>query len=263
MEKKIRIVIIEDIEDDRIWLRERIEETFSETVEIVGEAGSVTKAIELIKTTQPDAALMDIKLIGGNAFDILEALKRKNIKLPKIAFMTAFSDLEYREKAINDYQNVIVNFIRRPYVEDWEARLERAFDAISLALESSPKPETEPPPPLVSVSTEVPTYSIERISGHHVRINHADICYLEADGHYEHIYLSNGKRLHVNKSMEKCLKEYPSLIQISKSHAINKEFFEKTCFDEDRNLVVILKGIDKKLKIGEKYRNFIAELKPK
>lgn len=268
MEKKIRVVIIEDVEDDLIWLKERIEETFSETVEIVGEARTVTKAIELFKTEKPDAALMDIKLIGGSAFDILEALKRKNVNLPKIALMSAYNDVEYREKAINEYQNTIVNFIRRPYVEDWEAKLGKAFDAISLAIESTPKPttvttpEVEPEPtPTPSVK---PTFSIESISGETVRINHADIRYLEAKGHDKYIYLSHDeKEWHrLTKSMKECLEQYPCLVQVSKSHAINRDFFDKTGLDTHNNRAVLLKGMTKKIKIGDEFKNFKDKLKP-
>ena len=43
----------------------------------VGQAGSVDESVALITRTKPDIAFLDIDIIGGTAFDVLERLDVK------------------------------------------------------------------------------------------------------------------------------------------------------------------------------------------
>jgi DNA-binding NarL/FixJ family response regulator len=65
------------IADDNIPFRKRLTTILSsiEGVEIVGSAGEVPTAIELIEKTAPDAVILDIHMEGGSGFDVLSAVK--------------------------------------------------------------------------------------------------------------------------------------------------------------------------------------------
>ena len=65
--KSIRIVIV----DDHVMLRDGIVSILHEQpdFEVVGEAGSVASALELVQAVEPDLVLMDYGLPDGNGLD--------------------------------------------------------------------------------------------------------------------------------------------------------------------------------------------------
>lgn len=74
------------IVDDLPTMRERLEELVRdvEGVEIVGNAGTPSEAIDGILRTRPDCVLLDYQLIGGTGVDVLRAVHRQS---PGIAFI--------------------------------------------------------------------------------------------------------------------------------------------------------------------------------
>jgi len=90
----LRVVIAEDEAIIRMDLRETLEE---EGYEVVGETGRGDKVIELVRETEPDLAILDIKMPGG---DGLEAARTINAeRLCGILMLTAFSQREVVEEA--------------------------------------------------------------------------------------------------------------------------------------------------------------------
>lgn len=90
----LRVVIAEDEAIIRMDLRETLEE---EGYEVVGETGRGDKVIDLVRETEPDLAILDIKMPGG---DGLEAARTINAeRLCGILMLTAFSQREVVEEA--------------------------------------------------------------------------------------------------------------------------------------------------------------------
>jgi DNA-binding NarL/FixJ family response regulator len=73
METQLRTVFIVD---DIPTMRERLGELVRdiEGVEIVGNAGTPSEAIDGILRTRPDCVLLDYQLIGGTGVDVLRAV---------------------------------------------------------------------------------------------------------------------------------------------------------------------------------------------
>ena len=63
-------------------------------LEVVGRATDVGSAVQRIRTLQPDAAIVDVRLPDGTGFDVLADVKRT---APSVAvlMMTAYDDQEY------------------------------------------------------------------------------------------------------------------------------------------------------------------------
>lgn len=59
----IRVIVADDDESIRIWLRHLIEIT--EGLELVGEARDTAAAVEIARTAQPDVAVVDVRMPGG------------------------------------------------------------------------------------------------------------------------------------------------------------------------------------------------------
>ena len=59
----IRVIVADDDESIRVWLRAVIDLT--DGLELVGEAADAHSAVELARTTQPDVAVVDVRMPGG------------------------------------------------------------------------------------------------------------------------------------------------------------------------------------------------------
>jgi len=71
-----------------------------DNIEVVGQAGDVSDAIEEIKRTKPDAVILDIHMPGGSGFDVLQAAKSTK-PAPVVLMLTVCSGKEYREKCMS------------------------------------------------------------------------------------------------------------------------------------------------------------------
>jgi len=90
----LRVVIAEDEAIIRMDLRESLEE---EGYDVVGETGRGDAVIDLVRETQPDLAILDIKMPGA---DGLEAARTINAeRLCGVLMLTAFSQREVVEEA--------------------------------------------------------------------------------------------------------------------------------------------------------------------
>ena len=93
----MKIIIV----DDHILFREGLAAIIrSETdIEIIGQAGSVQEAIELVKTLRPDLVLMDFSLPDGTGADATRAILKAYPQC-KIVFLTMSEEDEHLFAAI-------------------------------------------------------------------------------------------------------------------------------------------------------------------
>jgi DNA-binding NarL/FixJ family response regulator len=60
--------------DDHQMFRSGVKAELGPAIEIVGEAGDVDSAVDVIKSTQPDVVLLDVHLPGGGGIEVLRRL---------------------------------------------------------------------------------------------------------------------------------------------------------------------------------------------
>ena len=89
-----RVVIAEDEAIIRLDLRETLEE---EGYEVVGETGRGDHAIELVRDTKPDIAILDIKMPGLDGLTAARTIASE--KLCAVLILTAFSQHDLVEQA--------------------------------------------------------------------------------------------------------------------------------------------------------------------
>jgi two-component system LytT family response regulator len=197
---------------DNIRVLQRLLETYCPQVSIVGTAEGVESALQVIRTTKPDLAFLDIEMIQGNAFDLLNQL----MPLPfQVVFVTAFDAY-----AIRAFKYSAVDYLLKPVdvddlcraVEKVVARQEQKDMAhIRVLLENVGAMQ------LAQQKMAVPTAS----GLNFVTIN--DIIRFEAQGHYTVIYLTYGESLLTTRN----IKEYEDLLpdsifyRVHHSHIIN------------------------------------------
>ncbi|WP_295767136.1 LytTR family DNA-binding domain-containing protein [uncultured Mucilaginibacter sp.] len=99
----IKAVIVEDSRLARVELKELLRTHGN--INIIGEADSADKGIELIKLTNPDLVFLDIHLPGATGFDLLEKLDC----LPAIIFTTAFE-----QYALQSFDYHTIDYVLKP-----------------------------------------------------------------------------------------------------------------------------------------------------
>ncbi|MCE2962943.1 MAG: LytR/AlgR family response regulator transcription factor [Chitinophagales bacterium] len=105
----IRAVIIEDEERGVKVIERLINKFFSDKIEVVGKSDGVDSGIALIESLKPDLIFLDIELIDGSSFSILQHFDDPWFR---VIFTTAFdhyavkafkfSAIDYLLKPIND-----------------------------------------------------------------------------------------------------------------------------------------------------------------
>ncbi len=101
--RKIRTVVIEDERRARATLVKLLGKYCPE-VEVAGEADSVIEAIEIIRQIKPKLVFLDIELIGGTGFDVLDNINPYDFA---VVFTTAY---EKYEEIAKQYSNSVMMF---------------------------------------------------------------------------------------------------------------------------------------------------------
>lgn len=236
---KLSCVVLEDEDGARKLLIQKLS-SFGE-LDIVGEALSVSESYKLITNQKPDVAFMDIKLIGGDIFTLIDRLKQNNIPVPYIVCTTAFP--EYMINAINDYHHHIVQYIIKPYHDNWRQKFQKAIDAlVSVKFGNQNQ----------SKGISSPKYVFLNINKTITKINFDNIVYLEAAGSGGTFIVTETETMHYDNTIAKCLDEiFPyHFIRISRHHAVNQDKILRIN-REERTVDVEVSGKNKSLGIGE------------
>jgi len=186
----LTIAIIEDevaIRKEITWLLERAPD-----VKIVGYSTNVKDAIKLIDLQKPDIILMDIQLIDGTAFDILNGLK----DIPEnIIFITA-----YNQFAIKAIKFGALDYLLKPVDAD------ELSDALERYRKKRDKNRYWNERLAIAQQSIIEENLPQNIVLHTISQTHIilvkDIIYCKGDGPYTFFYLENGKNLLVSKPLK-------------------------------------------------------------
>jgi len=180
-------------------------------IEVVGTANSVKEAIENIPKSKAELLFLDVELQDGLSFDILSALNHKNYR---IVFITAHE--HYALKAI---RFSAFDYLLKPiHPTDFKAVCERLIQETSQTLEARVKILEE------NLNTQGNNQKIVLKSAEkHIIIKVQDIVNLEADNIYTSVFLNDGRRIVVTKSIkhfEELLSE-KGFFRSHRSHLVN------------------------------------------
>jgi two-component system LytT family response regulator len=208
----IRTVLVDD-EIDSIRVLERLLETHCPKINIVGKAGGVESAMEIIQACKPDLLFLDIEMTQGNAFDLLNRLKPLNFL---VIFVTAFA-----EYAIRGFKYSALDYLLKPIdIDELVAAVGRAAERLQ---------EKNLSDQLKVFQENIGTYQLNLqklavpIPTGLMFVVIRDIIRLEAKGSYTVIHLQNKEQLLTTRN----IKEYEALLPESiffrahNSHIIN------------------------------------------
>ena len=211
----IKTVIIDDEKWVNLNLRSILEDEHP-TLDIVGDANSVSTGIKLILDKNPQLVFMDIQLGDGTGFDILD-------KLPQIDFQVIFITA-YDEFAIKAFKYAAQDYLLKPlHPEDLQVAVKNTIASIN---QNNKFSNTHQLLAHLRKGTfdklTIPTMSgFEFISlDHLIRI--------ESDSSYSIFYIDGDKKYISTKT----LKEYEDIladnfIRVHRSHIVNLNYVKK------------------------------------
>ncbi len=224
MTNKLRIVIADDERPARSFLRNILAEF--EDAAIVGEAENGAEAVEIIKQTKPDLALLDLQMPLASGIEVVKILPKS--QLPLVAFVTA-----YDEYAVQAFELNAVDYLLKP-VE--KARLRETLNRVHERLEQTDFRATE----AAKLKTAVAAYEenanktlLERIP---VRLREeillvpvGEVVSIVADGELLHITNLHHKKYTINyrlKDLEARL-DANKFVRLSRSAVVNLEMIAR------------------------------------
>lgn len=210
-------------------------------VKVIGEAGNVNTAKELIEKEKPDVVFLDIRMPSGSeGFDLLEKIESRDFL---VVFVTAFKD--YALRAFN--ANAIHYILKPVDIEDLIRSVEKVKESKTTFSEDPQNFDTYfESIKNLSDSMESQGYGTKVAISHTkgiklIDIN--DIMYLEASGNCTVLYFSDGSRYLDTRT----LKIYEGILnpsifyRIHKSHIVNMNYL-KEYLNEDGHFAVLKNG---------------------
>ncbi len=215
----LKLIIIDDEEKARETTAGIIK-LYGDNITIVAEAEDVKSGIKAIEEFQPDVVLLDVQMPDGTGFDLLKKLDKINFK---VIFITA-----YQEHAIKAFKFSALDYLLKPVDPDeLIAAINVAESAIQqqqlgLKLEAFLSNNTS------ENKTKIKKIALKTANDIYV-VNIEDLIRCEADGNYTTVYLNNGKKIVVSKT----LKDYEEILEdigffrSHHAHLINLNYFDR------------------------------------
>jgi two-component system LytT family response regulator len=213
MPNKLRVIIADDEQTSRDLIQRYVEK-YCTNLEVISKAVDAKDAIDQIKKFKPDLVFLDVEMPFGNAFDVLEQTQEVDYQT---IFITAYSD--YAIKALN-YSAAY--YILKPISID---ELVNAVEKVQAMAQEDNFSELKK-----VLQSNLGSESIERIvlpnqSGFEI-IDANQIIRIAGSGNYSDIYLADGKKKTISKTLKffEKLEENKNIIRVHKSHIINTNY---------------------------------------
>ena len=224
----MRTVIIDDEQNALDVIKLQLEK-FCSDVEIVAVCLGGNEGISAITKYQPELVFLDIEMPHVNGFDVLEQTKGFNYK---VIFTTA-----YNQFAIKAFKFSALDYLMKPIdIEE----LQKAVTKTKAIL------ETEVVAKKISTLLNYiqPEESSKRIAlsdgGMLVFYEENEICRIEGDSNYSHVYLTNGKKITLSKTLKDIEERLGnvSFYRVHQSHIINTKLIKKIAKGENSFVVL-------------------------
>jgi two-component system, LytTR family, response regulator len=238
MKKRTKAIIVDDERLARKDLRSLLADYPG--TEVVGEADSVTAAVQLIAETSPDIIFLDIQMPGESGFDLLERTELK----ARVIFVTAFD-----EYAIRAFEVDAVDYLLKPVNPDrLRAAMERLEKEVVPVEPSKQRLEIEDSL-FLSVNSRLKFIKVSAI-----------VC-IQAAGDYSEIFLADGKKGLVQKKMGEWEDRLPSshFCRIHRSTIINMDCIDRVEEWFSNSYRVYLKGIEAPLVMSRNYASLLKD----
>jgi len=248
---KIKALLIDD-EPYAIESLKLLLQLFSDEIEIIGTAATVSESVKLLNQSQPDVVFLDVELKDGSGFDIFNHISSISFELIVTTgynhyAITAikFSAIDYLLKPIDKQElNVAIQKLKNKLSKSNDSNV-----GVKLLLDILKYPKNQSNRIMVASSN---AYEIIPV---------CDIIYCEAQGDYTFIYLNDSKKILSTLNIgeyEDMLTLY-DFFRVHQSFLVNKNYIKKF-LKQDGGFIELLGG--KQLPISRRRKNeFLIWLK--
>ena len=242
MIEKFTAFVVDDEFDARISIKTLCEKSFPE-LHFVGEANSVKTAIPSLLELQPQILFLDIKLGDGTGFDILEQIGKVDCQ---VLFTTAYD--EYAIKAIKARAT---DYLLKPIsIKDLKSAVQLAIETINDKHE------------LTELRNTINQYKVEKVglpARDRIELTTiTDIIRLQAESNYTYVYLKNGSKILVAKTLknfETLLKD-KHFLRVHQSHIVNIDSIAS--FDQKANQFLL--HTNEQIPVSRRYKALLNKL---
>lgn len=245
---KYTAVLIDDEPNVRKTLRTMLEQNCPQ-ITVCGEASTVAESINLIENTNPQIVLLDIQLINGSGFDILQHFEPVPFKF---IFITA-----YDQYAIKAFKFSALDYLLKPLdIDELTGAIERVIENLQtewqeeqfkLLLENFKHTNTELKKIILKTAKSIHLVSVK------------DIVRLEADKGYTTFYMVKQSPIVVShnlKEYEELLEEY-GFYRPHNSHLVNLQHIVR--FDKEEGGLLVMSD-DSEVPVSYRKREVIFSL---
>ena len=223
----LKAILVEDEKTSRDILKNYISK-YCPNVLLVGEAENIDEGLILIRNNELDLVFLDVEMPYGNAFDLLERVGDVNFET---IFVTAYN--QYAMDALNQHA---AYYLLKPISID---ELIKAVDFVTEIKHKEQQLQNEILTPNIIENHK--KFTIPTQSGFEV-IATENILYCKADDNYTHIYLADGTKKLVSKTLgffEKQLKDF-GFLRIHKSYVVNLSVIQS--YHKGKGGTIVLKN---------------------
>jgi len=192
---KLDVLIVDDEHSGRSTLKILLKQNYASNINKIDLAASLEEAIDLVTQGIFDVCFLDIDLNNRSGFELLPYLTSKT----SVIFVTAYS-----EYAINAIREKAFDYLLKPLDPNELRKCIARYEKDIWVLKGV-------------------KYLLIKQGGESMPINFDEIEYLEGDGPYSKIFLTNGREYTTSKTL-KILSGLldNSFIRINKSYIINR-----------------------------------------
>jgi two-component system LytT family response regulator len=242
IERPIRAVLVDDEQAVRMHLTERL--AVHPSIEIVGEADRAKSAIDLIHRVKPDVVFLDVQMPGGTGFSLLPLLGEM-CPQPEVVFVTA-----YDKYALKAFETNALDYLTKPVSPP---RLAITVERLQNRLFTAPEaPKVEPQASVPPRALDMRDFVLLREKTSLRMVEAGEICAVEAEADYTHIFLADGYKAFLRKRMSQWEEELPAppFFKISRRLLLNTQRIKQIVANDRESAEIHLRGMAKPLPLS-------------
>lgn len=203
-------------------------------IEVMGEAESVNKAAQLIRSLKPDVVFLDIQMPGESGFDLLDRVEAKF----KVIFVTAFDAYAIRAFEVN-----ALDYLLKPINPD----------RLACAIERLATGESANEEQIKKLEYDDRLFLALDERSRFLKISAIEC--INAAGDYSEVFTSDGQKSMVLKPLKEWEERLPEkyFSRIHRSTIVNLEYVERMEKWFNQSYRIYLRNIEKPFTMSRRY----------